>query len=132
MGPPSPLAIATSSVLRLVKEESSYHKELLQQEARIQKLEQQDKSVEEDNVEYMLNQEVDDTAYHATSPLPFPRGLTLEETRAVFPPLKQRIADALAKLEDQLEAGTESAEELTKAKDAVAAAKQCIRETAAV
>lgn len=39
MPPPSPLAIATSSLQRLVKEEASYHAEQKQQEERIQKLE---------------------------------------------------------------------------------------------
>jgi tubulin-specific chaperone A len=59
MAPPSPLAIATSSLLRLVKEENSYHKELLQQEARVQRLVNgPDGSVDEDNVEFLINQEV--------------------------------------------------------------------------
>lgn len=55
MAPPSKLAVATSAVQRLVKEEASYHKEQEQQEARIQKL-QQDSS--DENAEYMLKQEV--------------------------------------------------------------------------
>lgn len=55
MAPPSKLAVATSSVQRLVKEEASYHNEMKQQEARIEKLEQ-DKS--DENAEYMLKQEV--------------------------------------------------------------------------
>jgi hypothetical protein len=56
MPPPSPLAIATSSVNRLIKEEASYHKELKSQEARLAKLEA---STEEDeNAEYQLKQEV--------------------------------------------------------------------------
>ncbi len=38
MPPPTPLAIATSSLLRLLKEESSYHAELATQESRAQKL----------------------------------------------------------------------------------------------
>jgi len=52
MGAPSKLAIATSSVNRLVKEEASYHKEVEQQEARIAKLEQANGD------EYELKQEV--------------------------------------------------------------------------
>jgi len=52
MGAPSKLAIATSSVNRLVKEEASYHKEVEQQEARIVKLEQANGD------EYELKQEV--------------------------------------------------------------------------
>jgi hypothetical protein len=51
----------------------------------------------------------------------------IEETKAVFPPLRQRITDALQKLEDQLEA-TESngasADEVTKAKEVIAQAKK--------
>jgi tubulin-specific chaperone A len=57
MAPPSKLAVATSALRRLVKEEASYHKELEQQEARIQKLEA-DKSGENQNAEYQLKQEV--------------------------------------------------------------------------
>ena len=55
MGPPSQLAIATSSLLRLVKEETSYHKELQQQESRIAKLEQDGG---DENIEYTIKQEV--------------------------------------------------------------------------
>lgn len=55
MAPPSKLAIATSSVRRLIKEEQSYHKELEQQAARIQKLEA-DK--DDENAPYILKQEV--------------------------------------------------------------------------
>ena len=55
MAPPSKLAVATSSVLRLVKEEASYHKEMAQQEARIKKLEE---GSAEENAEYQLKQEV--------------------------------------------------------------------------
>jgi tubulin-specific chaperone A len=56
MPPPSKLTVATSSVLRLVKEEASYHKEIEQQEARIQKLETTESS--DSNAEYTLRQEV--------------------------------------------------------------------------
>jgi tubulin-specific chaperone A len=55
MPPPSKLAIATSSLQRLVKEEASYHKEQEQQLKRIAKLEA-DQS--DENAEYMLRQEV--------------------------------------------------------------------------
>ena len=53
--PRSHLSIATSSLQRLVKEESSYHKELEQQEARLKKLESEP---DEENGEYMVKQEV--------------------------------------------------------------------------
>jgi tubulin-specific chaperone A len=55
MAPPSKIAIATGSVLRLVKEEASYHKEIAQQEECITKLEA---SAGDENKEYTLRQEV--------------------------------------------------------------------------
>lgn len=58
---PSELAISTSALNRLVKEESSYRKELANQEARLKKLEQSDKADEDGNREYNLKQEVCDT-----------------------------------------------------------------------
>jgi hypothetical protein len=56
MPPPSPLAIATSVVQRLVKEETSYHKELKSQEARLEKLVSSTEA--DENKEYQLKQEV--------------------------------------------------------------------------
>jgi len=58
MPPPSPLAIATSVVQRLVKEETSYHKELKSQEARLEKLVSSTEA--DENKEYQLKQEVCD------------------------------------------------------------------------
>lgn len=62
MPPPSQLSIATSALQRLVKEEASYHKELSQQQARIDKLESQaqagDEEGEEGNRDFALKQEV--------------------------------------------------------------------------
>lgn len=55
MPPPSKLAVATSSLVRLVKEEASYYKEMEQQEARIRKLEA---GSDDENAEYLLKQEV--------------------------------------------------------------------------
>lgn len=55
MGPPTQLQIATSTVSRLVKEETSYHKELEHQQASIAKLEQ---GGGDENAEYQLRQEV--------------------------------------------------------------------------
>ncbi|PBP19470.1 putative tubulin-specific chaperone Rbl2 [Diplocarpon rosae] len=109
MAPPSPLAIATSALQRLVKEEGSYENELKEQETRLKKiLATKD---EDENAEYKLKQE----------------RAAIEETRAVFPPLRERISDALKKLEDQVEAGKStgsSEEELTKAKEAIENAKK--------
>jgi tubulin-specific chaperone A len=59
MAPPSQLAIATSAVNRLVKEEASYHKELEQQQARIEKLKQAPS--DEENAEWNVKQEVGDS-----------------------------------------------------------------------
>ncbi|KAB2580034.1 Tubulin binding cofactor A [Lasiodiplodia theobromae] len=113
MAPPSKLAVATSSVNRLVKEETSYHKELEQQQARIKKLEE---TPGDENAEYMLKQERQ----------------ALEETKNVLPAVHQKIKDALEKLNDELEAnhGAAPTEEVTKAKEAVAAALTAIRESA--
>lgn len=56
MAPPSQIAIATSSLQRLVKEEGSYHKELKQQETRLEKLVAS--KDEDENAEFQLKQEV--------------------------------------------------------------------------
>ncbi|KAF2402128.1 tubulin binding cofactor A [Trichodelitschia bisporula] len=114
MPPPSKLAIATSSVQRLVKEEASYHKELVQQEARIAKLE---KGSDDENAEYQMKQE----------------RKALEETRAVIPTVKERIQAALTALEQQLEinkaeGAPADTEQVAKAKEVVAAAYTAIRE----
>lgn len=69
MPQPTPLAIATSSLQRLVKEEASYHSELEMQQKRIERLESAQPTVtdgeagEEDdaergNQEFLLKQEV--------------------------------------------------------------------------
>lgn len=61
MPPPSPLAIATASVRRLLKEEASYHKELADQQAKIKQLEDKARDAPaggDENDEYMLKQQV--------------------------------------------------------------------------
>ncbi|KAK5115521.1 hypothetical protein LTR62_001180 [Meristemomyces frigidus] len=109
MPPPSQLAIATSSLNRLVKEEASYHKELSQQQASIAKLEQ---GGGDENAEFMLRQE----------------RKAVEETNNIFPQLNQKIRDALSRLEQQLKQGEQSGsvEEVAKAKDAVLAGKRTL------
>lgn len=57
MAPRTQLEITTSSVIRLVKEEASYHSELQQQAERIKKLEA-DTTSDDENREYTLKQEV--------------------------------------------------------------------------
>lgn len=59
MPPRSQLEINTASVLRLVKEEASYHREAVQQAERIKKLENE--KSEDENREYLLQQEVNTT-----------------------------------------------------------------------
>ncbi|KJZ78762.1 hypothetical protein HIM_02153 [Hirsutella minnesotensis 3608] len=89
MPPPSPLVIATGSVQRLLKEEASYHKELSGQEARVRALEEKIKSGQgndDGNAEFTLKQEK----------------TAVEETKAVFGPLRERIDAAVAKLEEQI------------------------------
>ncbi|RAK95186.1 putative tubulin-specific chaperone Rbl2 [Aspergillus ibericus CBS 121593] len=118
MAPRSQLEIVTASVLRLVKEEASYHRELQQQKERIKKLESQE-SEEDENREYTLNQE------HRA----------LEETKNVLPSLKQKIEDAIAKLNSLLveegKKGSESnVEHINAAKDAIAKARTAEREIA--
>jgi hypothetical protein len=57
MPAPSPLAIATSVLNRLVKEEVSYHKELEQQNAKIAKLEAGE-GADDQNADFILRQQV--------------------------------------------------------------------------
>ncbi|KAJ0121405.1 tubulin-specific chaperone [Diaporthe amygdali] len=111
MAPPTPLAVATSSVQRLVKEEAYYHKDLASQQARIEKLEKDisEKSSDlDENAEYVLKQEKQ----------------AAEETKNVFGPLRNRITDAISKLEEQIaisessgDDGDAAAAELTKARE---------------
>lgn len=54
---PSQFDITVASLQRLVKEESSYHKELEQQKARLAKLES-GKDGDDENLEYQIKQEV--------------------------------------------------------------------------
>ncbi|KAE8145479.1 tubulin binding cofactor A [Aspergillus avenaceus] len=118
MAPRSQLEITTASVLRLVKEEASYHRELQEQTARIQKLEAQEAG-EDENREYTLKQE----------------RLALEETKKVLPSLKQKIEESIAKLQSLLteegNKGSESnVEHINAAKDAIAKARTAEREIA--
>ncbi|KAF2631387.1 tubulin binding cofactor A [Macroventuria anomochaeta] len=111
MAPPSKLAVATGSVTRLVKEETSYHKELVQQEERIKKLEA---SEGDENKEYTLRQEKQ----------------ALQETQNVFPTVRTRIEQAVERLEGELNSkdADGNAEEIKKAEDAIAAGKKVIAE----
>ncbi|KAI1264309.1 putative tubulin-specific chaperone Rbl2 [Xylariaceae sp. FL1019] len=104
MPAPTPLTIATQSVQRLVKEETYYRKELADQSSRVEKLEAQLKTSAEENAEFMLKQEQK----------------AIEETRAVFAPLRERIDEALQRLEEQIATGESegaSEDEIKKAKE---------------
>ena len=130
MPAPSPLAIATSSVQRLIKEEASYHKELKLQEARLEKL--QARTEEDENREYSLKQEVSSSYWTpnlSSMIVNKSQRTAIEETKAVFPPLRQRIEDALAKLQERLEAdgGRTSEEESTKAKQIIEEAQKIVK-----
>jgi len=143
---PSPLAIATSSVQRLVKEESFYHKDQEKQEARIKKLEEAIEAAGADldsNAEYVVKQEVRNFSrpFKTAAPLPPPRSneqqqqqialarthltaekkTALEETKKVFEPLRERIVKAVQTLEEQIAIsesdGTAKEDELTKARE---------------
>ncbi|KAL4910186.1 hypothetical protein BDW74DRAFT_49278 [Aspergillus multicolor] len=118
MAPRSQLEITTSAVQRLIKEEASYRREAEQQKERIKKLEAQDPSADE-NRDYMLKQE----------------RAALDETERIFPSLKQKIEESIAKLDGLLieegKKGAESnVEHINAAKDAIAKARVAEREIA--
>ncbi|KAI0974344.1 tubulin binding cofactor A [Xylaria arbuscula] len=106
MPAPSPLVIATQSVQRLVKEDSYYRKELAQQTERVKKIEADSKDSADGNAAFILKQEQK----------------AVEETRAVFVPLRERIVEAIQQLEEQIataESEGAAADEITKANEAL-------------
>ncbi|KAJ5178812.1 tubulin-specific chaperone Rbl2 [Penicillium capsulatum] len=116
MAPRSPLEITTSSVIRLVKEEASYHRELEQQVARVKKIEAS-QGGDDENQEYLMRQEQ----------------LALEETKKVMPTLKKKLADTVAELDalivEEGKKGSDSnVAHITAAKEAIAQAKTAERE----
>ncbi|KAI1639546.1 tubulin binding cofactor A [Biscogniauxia mediterranea] len=106
---PSPLVILTQAVQRLVKENNYYLKELSQQTERVARLEKEQTNgahAGDDNAEFVLKQEKK----------------ALEETKAVFAPLHERISDSVQRLEEQLAASESEggpADEISKAKEAL-------------
>ncbi|KAI0430199.1 tubulin binding cofactor A [Xylaria sp. FL1042] len=109
MPAPSPLTIATQSVQRLVKEDSYYRKELAQQTERVKKIEADMKTSSDsadENATFILKQEQK----------------AVEETRAVFAPLRERIVEAVQRLEEQIataESEGATADEIAKANEAL-------------
>ncbi|KAM0342756.1 hypothetical protein ACHAPU_009248 [Fusarium lateritium] len=115
MPPPSQLAIATSSVNRLLKEEASYHKEVEQEEAKIRTLKEKiDSGADSDeNASFMLKQQ--QTA--------------VEQTKAVFAPLRENITAAVERLEEQLAMSEQSnapEDQVQQAKEMLAKAKAIV------
>ncbi|KAI4216972.1 MAG: hypothetical protein LQ351_000921 [Letrouitia transgressa] len=112
--PPSRLAIATASVHRLLKEEASYRTELRSQEARLTRLQQgAEDDTDNDNREWEIGQETDEGQRRA-----------IEETKAVFGPLREKVLAAVEALEGMLmtSEGDESGE-VTAAREAIEKAK---------
>lgn len=103
---PSQVQISTSVLQRLIKEETSYHKELEQQKARISKIENGEGD-DPDNYEYQMKQE----------------RKALEETKAVIPGMREKITNAREKLESLLDQAA-SEEERDKATDVLKQAKE--------
>lgn len=101
MPAPSALAIKTSAVVRLIKEEAQYHKELVADEQRLQKMEA---SGNED--EYAIKQQK----------------TVVEQTKSVVPALHIKLLTTIESLEQQLETTQEieSADSKKKAEKAIA------------
>jgi hypothetical protein len=96
MPPPSQLAIATSSVNRLLKEEASYHKELEQEEANIETLKKKIDSGASDNDEnapYILKQQVglQDIIMHQNSQLTISSKPPSKRQRPFLDPYEKRL-----------------------------------------
>ncbi|KAF2211208.1 hypothetical protein CERZMDRAFT_106476 [Cercospora zeae-maydis SCOH1-5] len=115
---PPQITIYTSALKRLVKEEASYRKEHKSQLERIAKLEAS--QGDDENAEYILRQE----------------RKALEETEAIFPQLKLKITEAKETVEAELakpaqNRGDQSMtpEDVTNAKEAIAAALVVIGES---
>ncbi|SPN97068.1 related to beta-tubulin binding protein [Cephalotrichum gorgonifer] len=118
----SKLQISTQALLRLVKEEKSYHKELEQDKAAVAALRAElarklaNGETPGENDEYMIGQ----------------RDRAIKETEAVFAPLHTKIDNAVSNLEDAVkDAQDATEEELGNAKKAIADAKVLLAESAA-
>ncbi|KAI9858111.1 MAG: hypothetical protein M1824_004431 [Vezdaea acicularis] len=80
MPPSSPLTIATRSLVRLTREERSYHKEMAEQQAAISRI------PEDENAQFTERQQRQ----------------AIQETIVVIAKVKDQIRDAAQKVEDQL------------------------------
>ncbi|KAI5778168.1 tubulin binding cofactor A [Geopyxis carbonaria] len=105
MPPPTSLAIKTSAVLRLIKEEASYHKEEIAQTARLERM------VEAKADEYEIRQQQ----------------RVVSETQVVVPPVREKLKAAIEILEYEIEASeSESAENKEKAQKAIEDGKKVL------
>ncbi|KAL2756311.1 hypothetical protein ACRALDRAFT_1070614 [Sodiomyces alcalophilus JCM 7366] len=106
---PSQLSIATKAVTRLLREEVSYEKELVDQKAKVVRLEneiKEGKPDEDGNREHMLKQ----------------LNQAVAETEKIFPHVRTRIEEATTRLEEQIalaEASGATEEELDLARAAL-------------
>ncbi|KAL8890081.1 MAG: hypothetical protein Q9192_005922 [Flavoplaca navasiana] len=88
MSRPSPLAISVGSVRRLLKEETTYRTELTNQEARLRRWENEgdgEDDTDTGNREWAIKQE---------------QKQGIQETKAIFGPLREKLLSAVAGLED--------------------------------
>ncbi|KAI5849742.1 tubulin binding cofactor A-domain-containing protein [Tricharina praecox] len=95
MAPPTALAIKTSAVMRLIKEESMYHKELVLEKNRLAKME-----ADGESDEYAIKQQTK----------------VVEETKGVVPALREKLLAAVEVLEGQLDAAADVEPEANKGK----------------
>lgn len=111
MAPPSQLSIATASVIRLLKEETSYRTELESQRKRLQILQAAESGEDEDgNRAWNIGQQACALHEHRLYQKPHwkanrrqrGQGRAIQETEAVFGPLREKISTALEALESLL------------------------------
>ncbi|KAL8651622.1 MAG: hypothetical protein Q9226_004623 [Calogaya cf. arnoldii] len=110
MSRPSPLAISVSSIRRLLKEETTYRTELVNQESRLQRLESEGGEDDDGNREWSVRQEKQ----------------AIQETKAIFEPLREKLLGAVGGLEQLLnspQAEQFSEEEVNGARELIAKAK---------
>ncbi|KAL6714592.1 tubulin folding cofactor A [Lecanora helva] len=123
MAPPSQLAIATSSINRLLKEESLYRAELKSQERQLEKLKG------DGSVPAVNHQEAGEAEKgNGNEEFLIRQGeQAIQETKAVFGPLREKITGMVEKVEGLLSSDRSKAfpaMEVEAAKDAVARAKE--------
>ncbi|KAL8860431.1 MAG: hypothetical protein Q9178_003090 [Gyalolechia marmorata] len=109
MSRPSPLAISVASIRRLLKEETTYRTELKTQESRLQKLEAEGGEGDDGNREWNVRQEkLNYNPIHVylemlmATILADEQKQAIQETKAVFEPLREKLLGAVDGLEQLL------------------------------